>query len=127
MNLTEKIKRAWRAFNEPPPEPPPRVTYAVITRVPDSDDPEEAKGNLALRTAYHPEAHRPLDFPTYGEVFLLGEILILDALGHREEGGEQRCPAKWDVEFELFGNDVEAAVRRANDVIRESWKGLVAE
>jgi len=59
-------------------------------------------------------------------VFNVGEILILDESG-REVGYPGRKPSKWLVTCELFGDDLDAAIKRSKEVFEESLREQAAK
>lgn len=104
------------------------MNIAVITRVPPDGDPRNLAfcGPVYLQTSNSPEDVQPIStvlgnpmaaLMARTPVFVLGEILILDGDG-REFAGRGRKPGKWGVELQNFGHDLEAAVRRAEELTR---------
>jgi len=49
--------------------------------------------------------------------FRKGEIVVVPQDGYREPFGEGRSLAKWDVDYERFGQDWQAAKRRSGEVL----------
>jgi hypothetical protein len=49
--------------------------------------------------------------------FRKGEIVVVPQDGYREPFGEGRSLAKWDVDFERFGHDWQAAKRCSDEVL----------
>lgn len=97
--------------------------YAVITEVP---NPDEHSGNLCSPMLYWkiPEGaafpdEMKLIAVVYGriEVFIRGEVLVLDGHMGREVSGKGRKPSKWAVEVEHF-DDIEDAIKKAKEVTR---------
>jgi hypothetical protein len=101
------------------------VRLAVVTRVAAA----ETGGNLAAALVYRQTAPESEDRPLGAwspwaegaltlrlEVFVPGEILVLDDDG-REVAGHGRKPGKWDVDVEEF-DTIEQAVSRALEVGR---------
>ena len=104
----------------------PSIAIIVITRVPDSDEPSgnlASTGDLYLHDGMggYDEltlAEQAKAFPEkmiYSEVFQKSEILIVDAVTHRELSGDGRKPSKWDVDYEVF-DDLHQAVQRAEEL-----------
>jgi hypothetical protein len=55
-----------------------------------------------------------------------GEIIVLPKDGYREPFGDGRSVAKWDVSYEQFGHDYEAAKRCSDQVKAEPDRDLFA-
>jgi hypothetical protein len=49
--------------------------------------------------------------------FRKGEIIVVPQDGYREPFGEGRSLAKWDIGYERFGQDWQAAKRRSDQVL----------
>lgn len=110
----------------------PSYEYAVITKVPDATAGDT--GNLATALDNYIETEQPDASNEYrgriapaiqvlgfgvalalrSPVFVLGEVLILNADG-REVTGRGRKPGKWSVETEEFAT-VEEAVARSLEI-----------
>lgn len=88
---------------------------AVVTRVPSVEE----SGNMAAPLVYGLDPSLTMHVITQGrsQVFILGELLILNESG-REPFGHGRKPSKWNIDIELF-DDLDAAIARAEAVAEE--------
>lgn len=89
-------------------------TIAVVTEVPNIKNGEE--GNACAPLVYGLDSAVMLNVITQGrmEVFILGEILILD--NNDRDFGTTRKPSKWEVEIEEF-DTLEEAIERSKEVM----------
>ncbi len=107
---------------------------AVITKLPDKNDPEEREGNLYDHMVivdingnlYDNVEDLPQEIrESHGwriesikmETFTLGEILVLSDGYGREVSGHGRKPGKWYVDYEIFElSRIDDAIKRAIEV-----------